>query len=142
MLPRRTAAAALLCAASAALALRAHAAAVNRTDTHLRRAGVAYVRPEPGPAGRVKRGSRLRDAPGQDREPFGVHIYNSVNDLPPYAVTTGDAQHEKCYKRDVLRLNRVCVKGSFCGYVCEQVGLLPRQSSSALRTVPAPLHCD
>lgn len=123
MTPQKT----LLTLAAVALSLRAPAFAVavpegsagyNATDSYLSRAGVAYTATEPAPAGRTKPGATLRDAPGEDVEPGGFHIYESVAELPPYEVTVIDAEHERCY----VRKRPVCVKGSFCGYVCEQVG--------------------
>lgn len=102
-----------------ALASSAFSAAVNKTDTYLNRLGVAYVQTHQAPAGRVKRGAYLRDLPGEDKEPYGFPIYDSIKDIPPYRVTSEDALHAKCYKRE-----QVCLNGAFCGYVCEQVSSL------------------
>lgn len=92
-------------------------AAVNITDSYLHRVGIAYVVPQPAPAG-ARRGAHLHDSPGQDREPTGFRIYEGVHELPKYRVTGEDARHEKCF-HEVS--NRVCLKGDFCGYTCEEV---------------------
>lgn len=101
-----------------ALLAVARAAAVNKTDTYLHRVGVSFVQTETAPAGKIQRGAALRDTPGEDIEPHGFPIYNSINDIPPYRVTSEDALHAKCTVRES---QQVCMKGAMCGYVCEQV---------------------
>lgn len=98
----------------------AYAAAVNKTDTYLRRVGVSYVQVQPAPAGKIERGAVLRDAPGEDVEPHGFPIYDSIHDIPPYVVTSEDAMHAKCTIRES---RQVCLRATMCGYVCEQVRL-------------------
>lgn len=103
------------------------AATVNKTDTYLRRVGVSFVQAQPAPAGKIQRGAVLRDAPGEDVEPHGFPIYDSIHDIPPYVVTNEDALHAKCTVRES---RQVCLKGAMCGYVCEQI-LLAVQSFCA-----------
>lgn len=112
--------------ALAAAAVLSHGAAVPSdtrdlsravNDTVLARRGIAYTETVPLQAGRTRRGARLRDRPGDDVEPDGVTIYDSVAELPTYVVRAVDATHERCYVRTVP----ACLKGTFCGYACEQV---------------------
>lgn len=103
--------------ARAPRAPRAMSRAVN--DSVAARARIVYTSTEPSQAGRTRRGTRLRDRPGKDVEPGGFTIYDSVAELPSYDVRAVDAKHERCYVRTVP----ACVKGSFCGYACEQVSV-------------------
>lgn len=96
------------------------AAAVNKTDTYLHRVGVSFVQFQPAPAGKIQRGAVLRDTPGEDVEPHGFPIYDSIKDIPPYVATSADMVHAKCSIRES---RQVCLKGAMCGYVCEQVRL-------------------
>lgn len=123
-----------LCLLFLAFASRVHGAAVNITDTYLQRVGIAYVVPEPAPAG-AQRGAHLHDKPGKDREPGGFRIYEAVHELPEYRVSREEARHEKCFHEVA---ERVCLKGGFCGYACEEVCLASAQRRAILR--PNSLH--
>jgi hypothetical protein len=120
---------ALVCAASCACVVSA-AAVPNAT---LR--GVAYL--EPLPASGLRPGAALRDAPGPDREPVGLVVYNRVEDLPKYRVeSTGGGRGSRRDECVAGQARGGCVQAAFCGWECAPI-LLAVQSFCRVTTVGA-----
>lgn len=93
--------------------------AKNSSDTVLYRTGISLVSPHKPSEHAVAASSSVRrhNRPGEDRDPEGVTVYESLNEVPTSHLLSIANAHSKCYAAQ----EKLCWRAYVCGHRCEQI---------------------